>query len=385
MKKRLFSIVLSLCIVMTFMPQMVFAEEGTPSGVYIFFYSSKFDFWKAPFYAYVYDEDADSTKTYSNAEWPGQEMQVDPATGYYYIEVSDSSCIAKDKTSGQTEASGYDLVHNPNTYVIISDSAERRYPTGAINKLELGESSKLLSDKTPSGWQSFTPKATITYELNGGTVNSGNVTEYIYGQGAALPTDVTKTGYTFAGWYTAADFSGSPVTNILATDTGNKTFYAKWDIINDKLIRITPPEPITVENGTAYEDMNLPETVEVETAGNSVTRLPVKWDTARPAKGSYDPTIKTEQAVTLYGFLQLPDGLEWNPDSPAYTTITITIKAAPGSPDDSNNDNGSKPAADNSSKTGDSTSLAPWIALMFLAGAGITGAGFYSRRKRTNE
>ena len=89
--------------------------------------------------------------------------------------------------------------------------------------------------------------------------------------------------------------------------------------------------------------------------------------------------------MTFYGFLQLPDGLEWNPDSPAYTTITITIKAAPGSPDDSNNDNGSKPAADNSSDTGDSSSLAPWIALMLLAGAGITGAGFYSRRKRANE
>ena len=386
MKKRLFSIVLSLCIVMTFMPQMVFAEEGTSSGVYIFFDSSEFTSWEAPFYAYVYDEDADSTKTYSNAERPGQEMQVDPATGYYYIEVSDSSCIAKDKTSGEITASIFDLVHNTNTCVIISDSIGHQKPAdGERIKLMLGGSSKLLSGKTSSGWQSFSPKATITYELNGGTINSGEVTEYFYGQGAALPTDVIKTGYTFVGWYEDDDFSGSPVTEILATDTGNKTFYAKWDNINDKLISITPPEPITVENGTAYEDMNLPETVEVETAGNSVTRLPVKWDTARPAKGSYDPTIKTEQAVTLYGFLQLPDGLEWNPDSPAYTTITITIKAAPGSPDDSNNDNGSKPAADNSSDTGDSSSLAPWIALMLLAGSGITGAGFYTRRKRTNE
>ena len=74
-------------------------------------------------------------------------------------------------------------------------------------------------------------------------------------------------------------------------------------------------------------------------------------------------------------------------------TLTVTCefpatKAAPGTSDDSNNDNGSKPAADNADKnadTGDSSSLSHWIALMLLAGAGITGAGFYSRRKRTNE
>ena len=73
-------------------------------------------------------------------------------------------------------------------------------------------------------------------------------------------------------------------------------------------------------------------------------------------------------------------------------TLTVTCefpatKAAPGTSDDSNNDNGSKPAADNADKnadTGDSTSLAPWIALMLLAGAGITGTTIYARRKRTN-
>ena len=102
-----------------------------------------------------------------------------------------------------------------------------------------------------------------------------------------------------------------------------------------------------------------------------------------PGNGSYDPTIKTEQAGTLYGFLQLPDGLEWNPDIPAYTTITITIKAASGTSDDSDND--SKADAEDSVKTGDNANLALWLALMLLAGAGITGTTLYTRRKRTNE
>ena len=382
-KRRLLSIVLTLCMVLALMPQMVFAGEGTSSGVYIFFDPSKFSYWKAPFYAYIYDEDTDSDKNYSNAPFPGQAMQVDPATGYYYIEVSDSSCIAEGKTSGESTASNFDLAHSLNTCVIISDSEGHRYPRdGLLTNLQLDGSTKLLSGATPSDWQLFIPKATITYELNGGTINRGNVTEYIYGQGVALPTDVTKTGYTFAGWYENKDFSGDSVTTISSTDTGNKMFYAKWDNIKDEIIRITTPDSMTVENGTAYEDMNLPETVEVETALNSVTKLPVVWITDPLAGGSYDPNIKTEQTVKLYGILQLPDAFEENPDEPAATTITITIKAAPAAPDDSNN---TKPASDNSSDTVDSTNLPLLIGLMLLSIAGITGVTGYRRRKRIDE
>ena len=41
--------------------------------------------------------------------------------------------------------------------------------------------------------------------------------------------------------------------------------------------------------------------------------------------------------------------------------------------------------ADKNAKTGDDTNLALWLALMLLAGAGITGVTAYTRRKRTNE
>ena len=72
---------------------------------------------------------------------------------------------------------------------------------------------------------------TVTLNPNDGTIADGkNVTGYVRGTGAALPTanEVTREGYLFKGWYEADDFSGSPVTAITATDTGNKTFYAKW-------------------------------------------------------------------------------------------------------------------------------------------------------------
>ena len=78
-------------------------------------------------------------------------------------------------------------------------------------------------------WQKQAAQAyTVTFDANGGTINSGVITSYTYGVGATLPTDVTREGYTFAGWYASADFSGDTVTAISAEDTGNKTYWAKW-------------------------------------------------------------------------------------------------------------------------------------------------------------
>ena len=71
----------------------------------------------------------------------------------------------------------------------------------------------------------------VMLQTNGGTIAPGKeVTGYTYGTGAVLPTvdDITREGYRFDGWYADSSFSGSPITEISATETGNKTFYAKW-------------------------------------------------------------------------------------------------------------------------------------------------------------
>ena len=74
------------------------------------------------------------------------------------------------------------------------------------------------------------PTYTVTLNAGDGTINSGNVTSYTYGVGATLPTDVTRTGYTFKGWYDNENLTGSPVTAISNTETGNKEYWAKWEI-----------------------------------------------------------------------------------------------------------------------------------------------------------
>ena len=74
-----------------------------------------------------------------------------------------------------------------------------------------------------------TPRTyTITLNTNGGTINAGNVTSYKYGTGATLPTNVTKEHHQFDGWFDNSGYTGTAVTNISTTATGDKEYWAKW-------------------------------------------------------------------------------------------------------------------------------------------------------------
>lgn len=76
---------------------------------------------------------------------------------------------------------------------------------------------------------SSTPRTyTVTLNVNGGTINAGDVTEYTYGTGATLPTNVTKDGHEFGGWFDNDGLTGDAVTSISNTATGNKEYWAKW-------------------------------------------------------------------------------------------------------------------------------------------------------------
>lgn len=78
----------------------------------------------------------------------------------------------------------------------------------------------------------------VTLHTNGGTINSGNITSYTEFGYAKLPTDVTKTGYTFEGWYTNSDLSGDKVEWIYDS-TGDKEYWAKWESDPTYTITIT--------------------------------------------------------------------------------------------------------------------------------------------------
>ena len=114
---------------------------------------------------------------------------------------------------------------------------------GNGNSYEPGDS--VPADVTTLTVQWTAPTYTVTLHANGGTIADGkDVTGYTYGVGATLPTDVTRTGYTFKGWYDNEGLTGDPVTAIGNTKTGNKEYWAKWEI-NQYTITFKP------ENGKA--------------------------------------------------------------------------------------------------------------------------------------
>ena len=97
--------------------------------------------------------------------------------------------------------------------------------------------------------------------------------------------------------------------------------------VKDKLISITAPGSIAVANGTAYADMQLPAYVNIVTEKGTADQAVVTWDTESPVDGSYDPSVLTEQTVTLKGVVTCPDKVD--PNGMDLTTgITITISAA---------------------------------------------------------
>ena len=123
------------------------------------------------------------------------------------------------------------------------------------------------------------PTYAVTLNTNGGTINSGNVTSYTYGVGATLPTagDMTYTGHTFVGWYDNENLTGSPVTAIGGTETGNKEYWAKWEI-NQYTITVKP------ENGkadiTITQDYGTPITAPADPTREGYTFM--GWDTEIP-------------------------------------------------------------------------------------------------------
>ena len=164
------------------------------------------------------------------------------------------------------------------------------------------------------------PTYAVTLNTNGGTINSGNVTSYTYGVGATLPTagDMTYTGHTFVGWYDNENLTGSPVTAIGGTETGNKEYWAKWEANTYTVTLNTNGGTINNGNVTGY------------TYGVGAT-LPTAGDmtyTGHTFKGWYDNENLTGSPVTAIGDTETGNKEYWAKWEA--NTYTVTLNAGGG-------------------------------------------------------
>lgn len=190
-----------------------------------------------------------------------------------------------------------------------------------VAKIDEPEAGKLLSTSVDAGDH---VRAELTWMDNNQTVPTDKKAEYYP---ACYTAHIT---FTPAGGYKFSNSTKIQINDVKGTSVpidGKITVETPFFSSKYKLISITAPASITVANGTAYKDMNLPTQVDIVTEGGTVNKADVSWNTGAPVSGSYDPNTLTEQTVTLEGTVTCPETINANGVN-LTTSITITISAA---------------------------------------------------------
>lgn len=151
----------------------------------------------------------------------------------YHYEVAEAYKVTWDATTnGGSCGTEYTVVKNGAAIGTLPEATKTNYSFDGWYTAAAGGTTVTTTttiSATQTYYAQFTPDSyTVTLNTNGGTINAGEVTSYTYGTGATLPTDVTKDGHTFGGWFDNSGLTGDAVTTISSTATGNKEFWAKW-------------------------------------------------------------------------------------------------------------------------------------------------------------
>ena len=224
------------------------------------------------------------------------------------IIVKKGSTFTAPMSGGLTRPDG-----NTGSYFMWLDGNGNSYAPGA----------SVPADVTELTVQWTAPTYTVTLNAGDGTINSGDVTSYTYGVGATLPTagDMTYTGHTFKGWYDNENLTGSPVTAIGNTETGNKEYWAKWEANTYTVTLNAGGGTINNGNVTGY------------TYGVGAT-LPTAGDmtyTGHTFKGWYDNENLTGSPVTAIGNTETGNKEYWAKWE--INQYTVTVKSENGKAD----------------------------------------------------
>ena len=198
------------------------------------------------------------------------------------IIVKNGSTFTAPASDGLTRPDG-----NTDSYFMWLDGNGNSYEPGA----------SVPADVTELTVQWTAPTYAVTLNTNGGTINNGNVTGYTYGVGATLPAadDMTYTGHTFKGWYDNENLTGSPVTAIGGAETGNKEYWAKWEI-NQYTVTVKP------ENGKA--DITITQDYGTPITAPTLTRKGYTfkgWDKEIPeTMPAENITVKAQWGINQY-------------------------------------------------------------------------------------
>ena len=241
---------------------------------------------------------------------------------------------------------------------------------------------------------------TVTFDKNGGDTEANPGTKQVVVSGGAvsglidsLPTEPSKNGYTFEGWNTMKDGTGS----VFTADTPvsqDITVYAQWkkegEVIPD------PAYKITYTDGVADAEIFKDQVYENVKPGSKTPAF-----SGTPVREGYifkgwSPEVAetvTQDAVYTAQWEKKTDdgGNGEKPSNPGGTGSDSGTDSESGSGSGSNSGSGSSSGSGTGSssrplnktpKTGDETNVFLWMAVMLAAGGGLASVPVMKRKNK---
>lgn len=212
----------------------------------------------------------------------------------------------------------------------------RGWYTAASGGTKISADSKCLLTSNQTLYAQWDAKSfTVKLDANGGNVSSASINVTYDSQYGKLPAP-TRPGYSFKGWYTAANGGKQVIAATKVTTAGEQTLYAQWEPVKVSVVlnanggSVSPSE-ITVAYGTTYGTLPTPTkkgftfngwytsetggakiTASTAVTSTSAQTLYAQWDrikstvTFNANGGSVSPSSITVTYGTPYGTLPTP-------------------------------------------------------------------------------
>ena len=220
------------------------------------------------------------------------------------------------------------------------------------------------TEKNEDGTYTVAKQYEATFKANNGSQDT--VVKVFDGKTVAKPSDPSKAGFAFAGWF--ADEALTSAYDFDAPVTGDVTLYAKWAAVHkvtfvygtgvdDLVVDVIDGQAVAKPSDPAYEGWNFEGWFLVKNADGTLD-VDSEYDFSKPVTSD----------MTIYA-----GWTEVKPADDGNTTSPEQPKADDGKAEQ-------KPAAA-TPKTGDATNNAP-LAVAVVAGAGLLAAGVALGKRR---
>lgn len=194
-------------------------------------------------------------------------MEPDPAgaPGLYTTGLDSASQTTVANGAVQVQP-GYALLGDTITITLTPDAGYEVDSIGANKKGDAGTAVDLTNTEAnvyTYEMPAYDVDVTVTYKiatyaityngLEGAT--HANPSTYIFGTGVSSLADPSaRPGFTFMGWYDA-ETDGNKVESIAATDTGDKTLWARW--MPDPVITVDLPLEVRLDGSDAHYNISV--------------------------------------------------------------------------------------------------------------------------------